>query len=286
MKNNKISGILFLTVAFLSSGNLFCAQEKSQNRPLVVTQRDRIRRQEFVECLFVGNVKGAENKIKSNSLPASFFMGNLLQFEDAQSPVTLLMECIARKHNKSAPPLPKVKKDLDKSIAFLIKHKEAAGIDIQCTDGMTALMFALEAQDTQVALQIIEAGANVTLTTKTKEPLSAYHYALSYGCKEVMDAIVKQVGESSRDGSFRDRINSMNDYVHSLPGIEWPDQSACAILVCLSCKKPEKKEEGRFRKCGTCQNAFYCSRDCQVAHWPEHKQVCKARENVGCSAVD
>ena len=30
-----------------------------------------------------------------------------------------------------------------------------------------------------------------------------------------------------------------------------------------------------LKKCGKCMTAMYCSRECQVAHWPAHKQACK-----------
>lgn len=38
-----------------------------------------------------------------------------------------------------------------------------------------------------------------------------------------------------------------------------------------SCKVCQK---GAEKKCGNCSKAFYCSKDCQVKHWPTHKKVC------------
>lgn len=38
-----------------------------------------------------------------------------------------------------------------------------------------------------------------------------------------------------------------------------------------SCKVCQKAAE---KKCGNCSKAFYCSKDCQVKHWPIHKKVC------------
>lgn len=32
---------------------------------------------------------------------------------------------------------------------------------------------------------------------------------------------------------------------------------------------------GSLKKCARCQTAMYCGPDCQRAHWPTHKQVCK-----------
>lgn len=35
-----------------------------------------------------------------------------------------------------------------------------------------------------------------------------------------------------------------------------------------------------FKRCSKCKSIWYCSRECQVAHWPEHKATCiqKAKE--------
>ena len=32
--------------------------------------------------------------------------------------------------------------------------------------------------------------------------------------------------------------------------------------------------EGRYKKCSRCQIAFYCTKDCQLAHWKTHKKHC------------
>jgi hypothetical protein len=34
------------------------------------------------------------------------------------------------------------------------------------------------------------------------------------------------------------------------------------------------------KRCARCQTTFYCSKECQTSHWKEHKQTCKAPENV------
>ncbi|KAL1718149.1 hypothetical protein EV715DRAFT_201727 [Schizophyllum commune] len=42
------------------------------------------------------------------------------------------------------------------------------------------------------------------------------------------------------------------------------------LCTYVKCNKP-----GELRKCSKCQLAWYCSRDCQKADWPEHRKTCK-----------
>jgi len=35
-------------------------------------------------------------------------------------------------------------------------------------------------------------------------------------------------------------------------------------------------EKSGGKRCGTCKTAYYCSAECQIAHWPTHKNTCKA----------
>jgi len=38
---------------------------------------------------------------------------------------------------------------------------------------------------------------------------------------------------------------------------------------CGNCQKEASK------RCSKCKQEFYCTRECQVQHWKEHKKVCK-----------
>lgn len=41
--------------------------------------------------------------------------------------------------------------------------------------------------------------------------------------------------------------------------------------TCLHCHT-----EGKMKRCSGCLLAKYCSKECQKAHWKEHRQLCKA----------
>jgi len=44
------------------------------------------------------------------------------------------------------------------------------------------------------------------------------------------------------------------------------------------CSNPEcsQAQNGHLSECSACRQTRYCSKDCQKAHWPAHKDLCKA----------
>ncbi|GFH61297.1 hypothetical protein CTEN210_17773 [Chaetoceros tenuissimus] len=45
--------------------------------------------------------------------------------------------------------------------------------------------------------------------------------------------------------------------------------------LCYNCFKKNAGIGSKMSICSKCKKAFYCSRECQVAHWPKHKGLCK-----------
>ena len=49
----------------------------------------------------------------------------------------------------------------------------------------------------------------------------------------------------------------------------------CANPTCKLNKLDKSTGHVKFKKCSRCQAVIYCSRDCQVAHYPDHKRLCR-----------
>jgi len=54
-------------------------------------------------------------------------------------------------------------------------------------------------------------------------------------------------------------------------------QAGVCDILCGHCGRKEEPGE-KFKKCGKCENVCYCSRECQKAHWKEHKGICQLVE--------
>ncbi len=48
------------------------------------------------------------------------------------------------------------------------------------------------------------------------------------------------------------------------------------MAVCQGCQR----EKPQTFTCSRCRSAAYCSKDCQRAAWPDHKQICAAPANA------
>ena len=47
------------------------------------------------------------------------------------------------------------------------------------------------------------------------------------------------------------------------------------VFKCHNCDKQPKDCEGSLRRCGSCGEAFYCSKECQKKHWKLHRSTCQ-----------
>ena len=75
---------------------------------------------------------------------------------------------------------------------------------------------------------------------------------------------------NSNDDGLSNELSSMN-IKNSSSSIKKKKKDTC--LHCL------KEVEGCSR-CSKCRTALYCSRACQLKHWPMHKNVCQDSNNA------
>lgn len=57
-----------------------------------------------------------------------------------------------------------------------------------------------------------------------------------------------------------------------------PECERAMAHKCSGCGRPEpvKSEDKKHQTCGRCHVLYYCGKECQAAHWPTHKDKCRA----------
>ena len=60
----------------------------------------------------------------------------------------------------------------------------------------------------------------------------------------------------------------------------------CANPTCQHNKLDKSTGKIKFRQCGRCLSVIYCSRECQSAHYPEHKKSCEQYQEDSLSPDD
>ena len=55
------------------------------------------------------------------------------------------------------------------------------------------------------------------------------------------------------------------------------------LIEGFKCGKCQKEA---FKRCSKCKSIWYCSRECQVSHWPEHKEGCNKKSKQLKEAED
>ena len=64
---------------------------------------------------------------------------------------------------------------------------------------------------------------------------------------------------------------------HRWGGDDWPDLPNSQLRECLHCLiSPFEKPGAKFQYCSRCRKVSYCSKECQVANWRDHKYRCEA----------
>lgn len=84
----------------------------------------------------------------------------------------------------------------------------------------------------------------------------------------------KQTGKQSKE--FMEGIEGIYNMIMEA---KKPVLKQCAFPACPNNNSPDSStgEVKKLKKCGRCRNITYCSRECQVKHWPDHKKLCVSK---------
>ncbi len=63
------------------------------------------------------------------------------------------------------------------------------------------------------------------------------------------------------------------------------DIAARGLQSCAHCGAREVHVK-QFKRCSACKTIAFCSRDCQLANWPQHKAACKAARKAAAGTDD
>ena len=54
----------------------------------------------------------------------------------------------------------------------------------------------------------------------------------------------------------------------------------CANPICEHSKLDQSTGQVKFKKCSRCKAVIYCCKECQTAHYPDHKSYCRQVTSV------
>ena len=147
-----------------------------------------------------------------------------------------------------------------------------ANVNHATNDGATPLFFAAQTGNKEMVVCLVEeCGADLNQATKFgATPLmiasgekheKIVRYLLKKGAKS--QASHEEFGTAADVSRFRGGSKEQTTYLEAR----------------THCAKPGCGGAG-LKKCAGCLQVYFCSRDCQVAHWPVHKADCKRRVEV------
>jgi hypothetical protein len=122
----------------------------------------------------------------------------------------------------------------------------------------------------------VDTDNSLSITSSLQMCLQLVKTKLKSGTRtgDILDAVI-----AGKDGPISENAKSAlaqlqtlarlcnNNYIYDT---RWD-----APKICSHCKETETLDGAKHMKCQRCKSAYYCSRDCQVAHWKSHKKMCK-----------
>nr|GAT48226.1 predicted protein [Mycena chlorophos] len=86
--------------------------------------------------------------------------------------------------------------------------------------------------------------------------------------------------QSSRDDFTSLHSSFSSTFMERIDREDCIDLFSGALSFCEHCNLCVPKKQGKLDTCGRCKCVRYCSRQCQIAHWPIHKKLCRSPEQL------
>lgn len=173
-----------------------------------------------------------------------------------------------------------------------------ASVNIQDNDGQTALMAASMGGYNDIIEKLIAAGAHVNLQdieSDTALTLAALYNHLSTvkillnagadrSIKNNMDDTAYEIATRNTQLAIANMLQThkikrapadAKGDTKSAAAASTESKRTTAEATCAKCAKPEA-----LKQCSGCRTLNYCSPECQKAHWPMHKVICKELAKV------
>ena len=194
--------------------------------------------------------------------------------------------------NDGATPLYITCQEGHKDVAQLLVSA-GASVDQAQNDGGTPLYISCQQGHKDVAQLLVSAGARVDQATNdgTTPLMAAAHLNLKALVRTLLEHHADPSLERAQDGATALHLAAFQGNracVKLLAPLTSPEALAdvtslvpaamrekLQLRTCTRCGKMSFTVVEKIKRCNDCRTVRYCSRECQVAHWPEHKLECK-----------
>jgi hypothetical protein len=186
-------------------------------------------------------------------------------------------------------------------------------IPVQCADKIVSLVRHYATQDVYVTGQIVETKVDISVKWQI---VRFYRRLLAKATKNFDITKVILLDQSFRVKRIRS-LTKVTDAFGTTRSLVWYETMSCVLgdhvgswfdislsqtpvrlpfeteddlntkashirhiigRVCGACGKQNNPiQENKLPQCAKCRIIYYCSKVCQVNHWPEHKKTCKKR---------
>jgi hypothetical protein len=148
---------------------------------------------------------------------------------------------------------------------------------------LTALLLAAQNGDDKCVEVLLNAGCDVNALNDAG--ISALQYAVEKAHIDCVRTLVR-CGAEKNNANVQFRGVSLDDLADRT---SIADELKAALRVPADkrrrCEQCSKTTSAKLQKCAVCRKVYYCNRECQLAHWQQHRLMCSVDDIVD-STID